>query len=185
MRKVFLFMMVTLDGFYEGPDHSIDWHNVDEEFNDFAINQLNDIGMLVFGRATYELMASFWPTDFAREDDPIVAEKMNTIPKIVVSRTLEKADWQNTRLVKEHVAEEISELKQQPGKDIAVFGSSDLAVSLLEMGLLDELRIMVNPVVLGSGKSLFKGLHEGLKLKLLKTQQFQSGNVLLYYEPIV
>ncbi len=157
---------------------------MNEEFNDFAINQLNDIGMLLFGRVTYEVMASFWPTDFAREDDPIVAEKMNTMPKIVVSRTLEKADWQNTRLVKEHVAEEISELKQQPGKDIAVFGSSDLAVSLLEMGLLDELRIMVNPVVLGSGKSLFKGLHERLKLNLLRTQQFQSGNVLLYYEPV-
>jgi dihydrofolate reductase len=157
---------------------------VNEEFNDFAINQLNDIGMLLFGRVTYEVMASFWPTDFAREDDPIVAEKMNTMPKIVVSRTLEKANWQNTRLVKEHVAEEIAQLKQQPGKDIAVFGSSDLAVSLLEMGLLDELRIMVNPVVLGSGKSLFKGLHERLKLNLLRTQQFQSGNVLLYYEPV-
>ncbi|HLH63956.1 MAG TPA: dihydrofolate reductase family protein [Ktedonobacteraceae bacterium] len=157
---------------------------MNEEFNDFAINQLNDIGMLLFGRVTYEVMASFWPTDFAREDDPIVAEKMNTMPKIVVSRTLEKANWQNTRLVKEHVAEEIAQLKQQPGKDIAVFGSSDLAVSLLEMGLLDELRIMVNPVVLGSGKSLFKGLHERLKLNLLRTQQFQSGNVLLYYEPV-
>ncbi len=183
MRKVLLFMMVTLDGFFEGPEHEIDWHNVDEEFNDFAINQLDDLGMLLFGRVTYEMMASFWPTPFAIETDPIVAEKMNTIPKVVVSTSLAQADWQNTRLVKEHVAEEIAQLKQQPGKDIAIFGSSDLAVSLLQMGLLDELRIMVNPVVLGGGKLLFKGLDERLKLKLLKTQQFQSGNVLLYYQP--
>lgn len=185
MRKVFLFMMVTLDGFFEGPNQDISWHNVDEEFNDFAINQLDELNMILFGRVTYEGMASFWPTPFALENDPIVAEKMNTTPKIVVSRTLAKADWQNTRLVKENVAEEIAQLKQQPGKDIAIFGSSDLAVSLLQMGLLDELRIMVNPVVLGSGKSLFKGLHEQVKLKLLKTHQFKSGNVLLYYEPVI
>jgi dihydrofolate reductase len=184
MRKVFLFMMVSLDGFFEGPDHEIDWHNVDEEFNEFAINQLNELDMILFGRITYEGMASFWPTPFAKENDPIVAEKMNTTPKIVVSKTLARADWQNTRLIKEHVSEEIAQLKQQPGKDIAIFGSSDLAVSLLQMGLLDEVRVIVNPVVLGNGKLLFKGLHEQLKLKLLKTHQFNSGNVLLYYEPL-
>jgi dihydrofolate reductase len=126
-------------------------------------------------------MASFWPTPFAKENDPIVAEMMNTIPKIVFSKTLDKAEWQNTRLVKEHVAEEIAKLKQQPGKDLAIFGSSDLAVSFIQMGLLDELRIMVNPVVLGNGKPLFKGIHDKLNLKLLKTRAFRSGNVLLYY----
>ena len=183
MRKVFLFMMVTLDGFFEGPGHDIDWHNVDEEFNEFAINQLNDVDMLLFGRVTYEGMASFWPTPFAKENDPIIAEMMNTTPKIVFSKTLEKAEWQNTRLVKENVAEEIAKLKQQPGKDLAIFGSSDLAVSLIQMGLLDELRIMVNPVVLGNGKPLLKGIHDKLNLKLLKTMPFRSGNVLLYYQP--
>ena len=183
MRKVFLFMMVTLDGFFEGPNQEIDWHNVDEEFNEFAINQLHDVDMLLFGRVTYEGMASFWPTAFAKENDPIVAEMMNTIPKIVFSKTLDKAEWQNTRLVKENVAEEISKLKQQPGKDLAIFGSSDLAVSLIEMGLLDELRIMVTPVVLGNGKPLFKGINDKLNLKLLKAQPFRSGNVLLYYQP--
>lgn len=183
MRKVFLFMMVTLDGFFEGPGHDIDWHNVDEEFNEFAINQLNDVDMLLFGRVTYEGMASFWPTPFAKENDPIIAEMMNTTPKIVFSKTLEKAEWQNTRLVKENVAEEIAKLKQQPGKDLAIFGSSDLAVSLIQMGLLDELRIMVNPVVLGNGKPLLKGIHDKLNLKLLKTMPFRSGNILLYYQP--
>ena len=183
MRKVFLFMMVTLDGFFEGPDHEIDWHNVNEEFNEFAIDQLNEIDTLLFGRVTYEGMASYWPTPFAKENDPVVADKMNTIPKIVFSKTLDKVEWSNSRLVKENIAEEVSQLKQQQGRDLAIFGSANLAVSLLEMGLIDELRIMVNPVVLGAGKSLFTGLHNKVKLKLIKTRAFRSGNILLYYQP--
>jgi dihydrofolate reductase len=183
MRKVFLFMMVTLDGFFEGPDHEIDWHNVDEEFNEFAIDQLNEIGALLFGRVTYQGMASYWPTPFAKEDDPVVADKMNTIPKIVFSKTLDKVEWSNSRLVKENIAEEVSQLKQQQGRDLAIFGSANLAVSLLQMGLIDELRIMVNPVVLGNGKPLFTGLHDKVKLKLIRTRTFRSGNILLYYQP--
>ena len=183
VRKVFLFMMVTLDGFFEGPGHEIDWHNVDEEFNEFAIDQLNEIDTLLFGRVTYEGMASYWPTPFAKENDPVVADKMNTIPKIVFSKTLDKVEWSNSRLVKENIAEEVSQLKQQQGRDLAIFGSANLMVSLLQMGLVDELRIMVNPVVLGNGKPLFKGIHDTLNLKLIKTRTFRSGNVLLYYQP--
>src|SRR5262249_25590695 len=146
----------------------IDWHNVDEEFNEFAIQQLDDVDMLLFGRVTYEGMASYWPTSFAKENDPVIADKMNTIPKLAFSKTLDKVEWNNARLVKENIAEEIPKLKQQQGRDLEIFGSSDLAVSLLQMGLIDELRIMVNPVVLGSGKSLFNGIHEKLNLKLIK-----------------
>ncbi len=184
MRKLFLFMMVTLDGFFEGPNQSIDWHHVDEEFNDFAIDQLREVDTLLFGRVTYEGMASFWPTQFAREDDPIVAGMMNSMPKIVFSRTLDRADWENSRLVKENMAEVVSKLKQHPGKDLAIFGSANLTASLLQMGLVDELRLMVNPVILGSGTPVFKGIHEKLNLKLLRTQTFRSGNVLLCYQPI-
>src|SRR5205085_11643140 len=96
MRNVFLFMMVTLDGFFEGPNQEIDWHNVDEEFNEFAIDQLDDVDTLLFGRVTYQLMASYWPTQSAKENDPIVADKMNTVPKIVFSKTLDKAEWNNS-----------------------------------------------------------------------------------------
>ena len=183
MRKVFLFMMITLDGFFEGPDHEIDWHNVDEEFNEFAIDQLNEVDALLFGRVTYQGMASYWPTPFAKENDPIIAEKMNTIPKIVFSRTLDKVDWNNSRLVKENIAGEVSQLKQEQGRDLAIFGSANLAVSFLQMGFIDELRIMVNPVVLGNGKPLFTGIHGKVKLKLIKIRTFRSGNVLLYYQP--
>ena len=175
--------MITLDGFFEGPNREIDWHTVDEEFNEYAIELLNSVDVLLFGRVTYELMASYWPTPSATTDDPIVADKMNNLPKIVFSKTLKKTEWKNTRLVKENIAEEITKLKYQPGKDLAMFGSSDLALSLIQMGLIDEYRIIVNPVVLGNGKSLFKGINEKLNLKLLKTKTFRSGNVVLYYQP--
>ena len=183
MRKVILFNMVTLDGFFEGPNGGIDWHNVDEEFNEFAVEQLGTIGMILFGRVTYQGMASYWPTPLAIENDPVVAAQMNSFPKIVISRTLDKAEWNNTRLIKDHVAEEIAKLKQQPGKDLAIFGSANLTASLMHMGLVDEFRIMVNPIILGQGTPLFKGVNEKNNLKLLKTRVFRNGNVLLYYQP--
>lgn len=183
MRKVIVFMMTTLDGYVAGPNGEIDWHVVDDEFNEFAAHQLDSVDMLLFGRVTYEGMASYWPTPAAATDDPTIAEKMNTLPKIVFSRTLEKADWQNTRLIKDNIAEEIARLKQQPGKDLIILGSSNLAASFINLGLIDEFRIMVNPVVIGGGKPLFGGVEDTLKLKLLSTRTFRSGNVLHYYEP--
>jgi dihydrofolate reductase len=173
--------MMTLDGFFEGPNREIDWHNVDEEFNKFAIEQLNSTDILLFGRVTYELMANYWPTEAARANNPIIASKMNAIPKIVFSKTLKHADWNNTRLIKENSAEEVSNLKHEPGKDIAIFGSSDLAATFMQSGLIDEYRIMINPVILGKGKLLFKRLNGKQNLKLRKTKIFSSGNVLLYY----
>lgn len=183
MRKVFLFNMTTLDGFFEGPNQDISWHHTDEEFNEFAIHQLREVGTLLFGRVTYQGMASYWPTESAIKDDPIVAGLMNSLPKIVFSKTLDKAEWNNSRLVKENVAEEVSKLKQQPGKDIAIFGSSELAVTLAEHGLIDEYRVIVNPVFLGNGTSLLKGIKDKLNLKLLNARTFKSGNVLLIYAP--
>ena len=184
MRKVFLFMLVSLDGFFEGLKQDISWHNVDAEFNEFAIQQTSEVNTLLFGRKTYELMASYWPTESAKNDDPVVVGRMNSLPKIVFSKTLKKVEWDNTRLVKNNVVEEIAKLKQQPEKDIAIFGSSDLAVTLTKHGLIDEYRIMVNPVVLGDGKRLFEGLQNKLDLKLIKTKTFGNGNVLLYYQPV-
>jgi dihydrofolate reductase len=184
MRKIILFMVVTLDGYYEGPNQEFDWPNVDEEFNEFALQQLDEVDTLLFGRATYEGMASYWPTPQAQQDDPQVTAVMNSIAKVVVSRTLDKAEWNNSRLIKDDVAEEIRRLKEQPGKDIAIFGSNKLTVSLLEMELIDELRILVNPIVLGAGHSLFTTAKERIKVKLVKTRAFASGNVLLCYEPV-
>jgi len=181
--------MVTLDGFFEGSNQDISWHHVDEEFNEFAIKQLNEIGTLLFGRITYQGMASYWPTEFAKSSDPVVAGLMNDLPKVVFSRTLDRVEWNNSRLVKKNAAEEVSKLKQQPGKDIAIFGSSNLATTLADAaqssgsGLIDEYRMIVNPVFLGQGTPLLKGIRNRLDLKLLNFKAFESGNVLLYYTP--
>jgi dihydrofolate reductase len=184
MPKLYSFNMVTLNGFFEGPEPwSIDWHNADAEFNDFSIEQLNTIGTILFGRKTYQGMANYWPTPAAVEADPVVAGAMNSLPKIVFSRTLQTADWNNSRLIKDNIAEEITRLKQEPGKDLALFGSANLMSTLMKLNLIDEHRVMVNPVVLGSGTSLFQGVDGRLNLKLDNARTFKSGNVLLTYQP--
>ncbi len=181
MRRLYSFNLITLDGFFEGPQQDLGWHNVDAEFNEFAIAQLETIGTILFGRITYQGMASYWPTPFVVEDDPIVAAKMNNIAKIVISRTLDKAAWNNTRLIKDNVAAEIAALKAQPGKDLAIFGSANLTASLMQLGLVDELRILVNPIILGQGTPLFKSIDHRIDLILSNTRVFRNGNVLLDY----
>jgi len=183
MRKLFAFNMVTLDGFFEGSNHDISWHHVDEEFNQFAIEQTSTVGAILFGRVTYEGMASYWPTPAAQADDPVVANLMNTLPKVVFSRTLQKAEWNNTRLIEGDMGEEVLKMKQAPGHDLAVFGSANLLSSLMQLDLVDEHRVMVNPVLIGSGTPLFQNIAQKVNLKLVKTRVFESGNVLLYYQP--
>jgi len=184
MRKLFAFNMITLDGFFEGPNQDISWHNVDDEFNQFAIEQTSTVDTILFGRKTYEGMASYWPTEAAINDDPIIAGLMNSLPKIVFSRTLQKTEWNNTRLIRDNIAEEILRLKGQLGRDIAVFGSADLLSTLIQVDLIDEHRIMVNPVVIGSGSPLFKNINDKRKLQFVNIKTFRSGNVLLYYQPV-
>ncbi len=183
MRKLFVFNLVTLDGYFEGPNRDISWHNVDAEFNEYAIPMLDTLDLLLFGRITYELMAGFWPTPEALRDDPIVAAKMNGLAKVVFSRTMDKAEWNNTRLVNEIIEDEIKKIKTLPGKDIALLGSGSIMAQLAQRGLIDEYRIMVNPIVLGKGTPLFKGMTNRLDLKLINARTFRNGNVLLRYEP--
>ncbi len=182
MSRVFAFNMVTLDGYFEGPGHDLGWHNVDAEFNEFAISQLHDIGALIFGRLTYEMMASYWPTAAAKADDPVVAGLMNDVPKIVVSRTLGKVAWSNSMLIRDRLGDEIAGLKQRSTKDSAVFGSARLLATLMQMNLVDEHRLMVNPIVLGQGTPLFQPPIRKLNLRLIRTRIFGNGNVLLCYE---
>jgi dihydrofolate reductase len=183
VRKVFAFIMTTLDGYYEGPGRQFDFWVVDDEFEAFSVEQLGEVDTLLLGRVTYEGMAAYWPTPAAEQDDPRLAARMNGLAKIVVSRTLETADWAGTRIVKDDVAGELTRLKRQPGRDIAILGSSDLTVNLVRMGLVDEVRIMVNPVVIGAGASLFRTAAERIELTLLDSRRFASGNVLLTYAP--
>jgi dihydrofolate reductase len=186
VRKVIVSEMVSLDGFFGGPNGDIDWHVVDEDFNDFAIAQLNELDVLLFGRVTYQLMASYWPTDAALQDDPEVANKMNTLSKVVFSNTLETVTWgtwDNVQLAKGDIGLEVTRLKQQPGKDMAIFGSGSIVTALAQLGLIDEYRLTVAPVVLGRGMPLFAGITAPIKLKLLQAKTFKTGVELLYYAP--
>lgn len=183
MRKLIVSNMVTADGYFAGPNDEIDWHNVDAEFNDYAIALLESVDTLVFGRRTYEVMASYWPTPEALTDDAEVAGRMNDLAKIVFSRTLERADWRNARLVTGDIADEMTAMKQQDGKDMVIFGSGSVVAQLAERGVIDEYRLIVNPIALGEGKSQFAGMGRRLPLQLLGSKAFRSGNVLLTYAP--
>ena len=180
--------MVTLDGFFEGPNKELDWHIVDEEVKEYAKDLLNNVDTLLFGRVTYQLMADYWPAAATNpstsKSDLEIADKMNNLPKIVFSKTLQEVKWNNSRLVKENIVEEISKMKQQPGKDMVIFGSGSIVSTFMQFGLIDEYRIILNPVVLGNGKPLFKGINGKQNLQLLKTRVFGSGVVILYYQPM-
>jgi dihydrofolate reductase len=178
MCKIIVSNLVSLDGFFEGPNNELDWHVIDTEFFDYAKDMLRAADTLVFGATTYEMMAAYWPT--APPDE--IADKMNGLPKIVFSQTLQKVDWNNSRLIRNNAGEEISKLKQQPGKDILILGSATLASSLLQLGLIDEYRVILNPVLIGQGKPLFRGITEKIRMKLLSAKVFGSGVVLLRYE---
>ncbi len=179
MRKVFLFMMTTLDGYFEGKNHDISWHNVDAEFNTFANAQLDEADTLIFGHRTYELMANFWPTTQGIEAAPETTSRMNSLPKIVFSHQPFTPVWKSTVAYTD--IRKLADIKQQPGKAIAVLGSSNLCVSLLEAGLLEEVRIMVNPVVIGKGTPLLAGINTSHKFSFIDSRTFTNGNTLLRY----
>ncbi len=138
---------------------------------------------LVFGRTTYELMASYWPTPVATQNDPVVAERINNMPKVVFSRTLDKASWNNTTLVKADMAAAVRKMKNEPGDDMVILGSGRIVSQLAQGGLIDEFQIVMTPVALGKGRTIFDGINDKLTLKLTKTRTFGNGNVLLCYEP--
>lgn len=170
-------MLVSVDGYFEGPGHDISWHNVNAEFNDFANKQLEEeVGTLLFGHRTYDLMAAYWPTA-----QGTTAQLMNALPKVVVAHAPFTPEWDGTTVISANVIDAVRALKAQPGKDIAIFGSNMLCVSLMEAGLVDEFRIMVCPVALGNGTALFAGLSRRVNFHLTKTRAFDSGNVLGYY----
>ncbi|UYQ92343.1 dihydrofolate reductase family protein [Chitinophaga horti] len=183
MRRIIYQATVSLDGFFEGPGHELDWHIVDEQFNKCAVQLLNSVDTLIFGRVTYELMAGYWPTWHSQHSDATVAHKMNNLQKLVFSNSLQSVDWKNAVLVRESAAEILQRLKSLPGGDMAILGSSQLAASLLSHHLIDEFRLTLSPVVLGKGNTLFNGLLEQYKLTLTRARMFRSGNVLLTYRP--
>jgi dihydrofolate reductase len=184
MRKLTVFNSVTADGYFTDKNSDMSWaHNNDPEFNEFVAENSKSGGELVFGRVTYEMMVSFWPTPAAASQFPEVAKHMNELPKVVFSRTLDSVSWQNTRLMKGDLLDEVKQLKQDDGEDIVILGSGSIVAQLAGEGVIDEYQMVVNPLVLGTGRTMFEGLKERLKLKLIKSRAFKNSNVLLCYEP--
>src|SRR5258708_20935056 len=184
MRKLTIFNNVTLDGYFVDMNGNMSWaHKNDAEWNAFVADNAKGGGTLLFGRITYALMASFWPTPHAIENIPIVAERMNSLPKVVFSRTLDKVSWNNTKLVKGDLATEVRKMKKEPGSGMVIMGSGSIISQLAQEGLIDEYQIVLNPIVLGKGRTMFEGIKERLNLKLSATPTFANGSVFLCYKP--
>ena len=185
MRKLVVFNQVTLDGYFAGANGDLSWaHKNDPEWNAFVAENATAGGHLVFGRITYEMMAGYWPTPAAIKTFPIVAAGMNSLPKVVFSRTLDNASWNNTKLVKGSMAAAIRKMKNEPGNHMTILGSGTIVSQLAQEGLIDEYQMVVNPIVLGKGRTMFDGINAQLTLKRTKTRTFGNGNVLLCYEPM-
>jgi len=172
MRRIIVMMSVSLDGFMEGPNRELDWQLVDDELHTHFNQQLSVMGAFLDGRVTYELMAGFWPT--ADQD------AASSGPIVVYSRTLDRADW-NTTILREVVADEVMDLKAQPGGDLAL-GGADLVATFMRLGLVDEIWLYVHPVVLGRGKPFFPAADTTISLELAETRTFGNGVVLLRYQ---
>jgi dihydrofolate reductase len=184
MPKLVVYNSMSLDGYFTDADGDMSWaHKRDPEWQAFVSENARGGGQLLFGRVTYDLMASFWPTPLAAQSNPIVAERMNNLRKYVFSTTLDQASWNNTTLFKGDLATEVRKLKQAPGPDIVIMGSGSVVAQLAEAGLIDQYQIVLNPLVVGSGRTLFEGVKRKLPLKLAKSRAFGNGNVVLLYEP--
>jgi dihydrofolate reductase len=188
MRKVVLFMHLSLDGYAAGPNGELDWISFDEELQNYGDEIVNSVGSTLYGRVTYQMMEAYWPTVPSNpsnsKHDIDHANWYINIDKIVISKSLDKVESNNTRLIKENFAEEIAKLKQEPGKDIVIFGSPSIAHVFIQLGLIDEYQLTVSPVVLGSGVRLFQDNQAMNKLKLLSSRTLRSGLIGLHYQSL-
>lgn len=183
MRKLRVYNQISLDGFFTDSASDMSWaHKQDAEWNEYVAGNARGEGALVFGRVTYQQMASFWPTAAALQAMPAVAEQMNKKQKVVFSRTLTQTSWNNTLLVNGDLAHRVSELKSEQGPDMVIFGSGTLIAQLAALHLIDEYTFVLNPIALGSGRTLFDGMKERVSLSLKNTRTFKNGNVVLTYE---
>jgi dihydrofolate reductase len=187
MQRLIVFNHVSLDGYFVDANGDMRFAQnpiPDKEWDAFVSSNASGGGTLVFGRVTYDLMVSFWPTPMAAQQMPDVAKQMNSLPKVVFSRTMHEASWQNTRLVKSDPVDEIRKMKNEAGAGMVIFGSGTIVSQLAQAGLIDEYQFVVDPVVLGKGRTMFDGLKDKLTFKLKSSRTFSNGNVLLCYEPV-
>lgn len=187
MRSLTVFNNITLDGYFSGVDGNFSWAHdpeiaaPDPEFDAFVAGNASSGGELLFGRKTYEMMAGYWPSPMARDNDPVVAERMNALPKVVFSRSLANASWNNTRLVASDLVAAVRQMKSEPGDGMVVLGSGSIVAQLAAAGLVDAFQFVIQPVVLGAGRTMFEGVPGPLGFKLTASRAFPSGRVLLDY----
>ncbi|HEV7745360.1 MAG TPA: dihydrofolate reductase family protein [Pyrinomonadaceae bacterium] len=183
MRKLLVFNSVTVDGYFTDKNNDMSWAHAqaDAEWNEFVAGNAKSGGEMLFGRVTYQMMESFWPTPAAANAFPEVAEGMNKSPKIVFSKTLDQATWTNTRLLKGDLIEEVRKLKEESGDQLVLMGSGSIVAQLAPAGLIDEYQMVVNPLILGDGRTMFAGVKEKIRLTLTDSRTFKNGNVLLSY----
>jgi dihydrofolate reductase len=185
MARLAVFNHVTLDGFFTDPGGDMSFaHRTgpDPEWDAFVEGNAGGGGTLVFGRKTYDMMAGFWPTPMAAQMMPVVAERMNNLPKVVFSRTMKRAAWNNTTLVTGDLASAVRTLKRESARDMVILGSGSIVSQLSELRLIDAFQFVVNPVVLGKGRTMFETVTEKVSLRLTGSRAFGNGNVLLSYE---
>ncbi|HEY4147288.1 MAG TPA: dihydrofolate reductase family protein [Chitinophagaceae bacterium] len=186
-RKLIVFNNVSLDGYFVDSKGDMSWAHSTAKSDDWnAYNAANAKaeGILVFGRITYDLMAGFWPTPMAQQVDAAMAAQMNRSQKVVFSKTMDKASWNNTRLVKTDLAGEMQKMKQESDKDILIFGSGTLVSQLAPTGLVDEYQLIMIPVILGGGRTMFEGIKEKIPMTLKSSRAFSNGNVILCYDAV-
>ncbi|MCP3138593.1 dihydrofolate reductase family protein [Pyxidicoccus xibeiensis] len=186
-RRLFVSMIVSLDGYIEGPNKELDWfHDGDPQFEQYCEEMIDSVGVALYGRRSYELMVQYWPgaeTNPRSAQELAFARRMNALPKVVLSRTLEHATWRNTRIVRDRVLETITELKREPGKPLVAWAGAGLVGTLTQLGLVDEYRLIVHPVLLGGGTPWFKDIPGTHKLRLVRTTQLGRDLTVLCYEP--
>lgn len=183
MAKITVFNFITLNGFFKGINHDISWHRHGAEESKYSQEMLAENNLLLFGRTTFEMMAGFWPTPMAIEQDPIVAKGMNDAEKIVFSKTLKETDWSNSTIVNDNLITYTKQLKENSPKNIALLGSGSVLTQFAEHNLIDEYQIMIDPIAIGAGTPILNGVKQPLPLELIATKIFKSSTVLLYYKP--
>ena len=184
MKRLAVFNSVTLDGYFTGKDGDLSWAHEgsdDPEFRAFVAGNASGDGTLLFGRITYEMMSSYWPTPAAAKNDPQVAEGMNRMRKVVFSRSLEHASWSNSTVMSGDLAREVRDLKDGSGTDLVILGSGSVVAQLAGTGLVDEYQLLVCPVILGEGRTMFEGVERRPALRLMETRAFANGRVFLRY----
>lgn len=186
MRKIITSEMISADGFFAGLDGNIDWHIVDDEFNQYALDLMKSVDTILFGRITYQMFESYWPNELQNpetsKDDRHIAQWIDDQKKVVLSKTLYEDKWKNSTFISDNIQIEILKLKEQSGKDIVIYGSGSVVSELTKLNLIDEYNFIVAPVAIGNGRSLFENIGSKVNLKLTDTKKFKNGNMLLQYE---